>query len=239
MKTIWNFLVSVVRAIFHTTPKQTLQPSVDENGREVKPTRTARDIMGKNFFGIEEAMKYFKIKPTEAQLAALAHIPFTAETLEVCKHTHVLVSVFPVSISEIRAMHPHLFRKDIKALRPKGTVTKRADEEAGWYLIRKSANPGAYFDNPKMQQAVLGRNNVIPSARIMVYTIIGDYLMGGKDKRILAYSSIHFDQNSKDRRVVIGPFGKDGLAINYYGTSFRPSHPGICMAKKTEKVLVL
>jgi hypothetical protein len=33
--------------------------------------------MGKNFFGIEEAVKHFGINPTNQQLAALLEVPFS------------------------------------------------------------------------------------------------------------------------------------------------------------------
>ncbi len=242
MKKVWNFLVNAVNAVkafLHITPKQTLKPSsgVNENMPKITKKRTAREIMGKNFFGIEEAKEHFKINPTAMQLIVLTQIPYTEEMLDACKNTHILRAIFPISIEEIRVMYPRLFRKDIKALRLKGKLNKGVDGEVFWCLIRKSALPGSYFDDPQMQRAVLGKNNVIPSARVMVCTIIGHYLATGE--KLFSNSSIHFDQNSKDRRVVVGPFTENGLAINYYGTSFRPSYPGTCMAKKAEKVLVL
>ena len=62
----------------------------------------AREIMGKNFFGIEEAVQDFGVHPSETQLAALAQVPFTEEVLQSHKDTHILVAVFPLSILDIR-----------------------------------------------------------------------------------------------------------------------------------------
>ena len=64
--------------------------------------KRAREIMGKNFFGVEEAIKHFGVNPTRQQLAALSEIPFSEAVLEQSKDTHILVAVFPLSILEIR-----------------------------------------------------------------------------------------------------------------------------------------
>jgi len=57
---------------------------------------------GKNFFGVEEAMKHFGVNPTCQQLAALSEIPFSETVLKQSKDDHILVAVFPLSILEIR-----------------------------------------------------------------------------------------------------------------------------------------
>lgn len=222
MKKIWNFLVSVVRAIFRPAPKPTLQPLVDKNGNVMKPTRTARDIMGRNFFGIEEAIKYFKIHPTKAERAALSRIPFTMETLEACRHTHILVAVFPLSIMQIRGMYPNLFRTAKKQfLYEKKKFAKDAGEIAEWCLIKIAPTFGAMFNKPEMQRAALGKTNIIPSVRAMVYTIIGRYL--AEQKYIFSTGNILFSDKSKtDRRVVIG-FNGAKMSIYYYYGAYRPS----------------
>ena len=47
--------------------------------------KRAREIMGKNFFGVEEAIKHFGINPARQQLAALSEIPFSEAVLEQSK----------------------------------------------------------------------------------------------------------------------------------------------------------
>lgn len=74
-----------------------------ENGG-FEPTtsqKRAREIMGRNFFGVEEAIKHFGVNPSRSQLAALAEIPWSEEVLAACRDTHVLVAVLPLSILEI------------------------------------------------------------------------------------------------------------------------------------------
>ena len=43
--------------------------------------KRAREIMGRNMFGIEEAIKHFGVNPTRQQVAALADIPFAERPL--------------------------------------------------------------------------------------------------------------------------------------------------------------
>ena len=44
--------------------------------------KRAREIMGHNMFGVEEAIKHFGVNTSRQQLAALSDIPFTEATLE-------------------------------------------------------------------------------------------------------------------------------------------------------------
>ena len=48
--------------------------------------KRAREIMGRNYFGIEEAIRHFRVNPSRQQLAALAEVPFTEATLEELRH---------------------------------------------------------------------------------------------------------------------------------------------------------
>jgi hypothetical protein len=63
--------------------------------------KRAQEIMSKNFFGIEEAIKHFGVSPTRQQLDALSEIPFSEAVLEQSKDTHILAAVFTLSILEI------------------------------------------------------------------------------------------------------------------------------------------
>ena len=71
--------------------------------------KLAREIMGKNFFGVEEATEHFGVNPTDKQLVALAEIPLTEKALRECKDTHVLVAVFPLSVLDVRKVDSRLF----------------------------------------------------------------------------------------------------------------------------------
>ena len=69
----------------------------------------ARDIMGKNFFGIEEARWHLKVTPSEKELAVFARVPYSEATLEECKNTHVLDAYLPLSINDLTTRAAVLF----------------------------------------------------------------------------------------------------------------------------------
>lgn len=61
----------------------------------------ARQIMGKNMFGVEEALTHFGLMPHSAELARLTGMPFSERVLESYKNTHILVATLPISIQQI------------------------------------------------------------------------------------------------------------------------------------------
>ena len=136
----------------------------------------AREIIGRNMFGIEEAIKHFGVNPSKQQLAVLSEIPFTEGTLEECKNTHVLVAVFPMSILDIRGKaklfyYQSWYNKESFA-KDKGDVS--------WQLVRKTPVPNSTSKTWQEQQALLSTNEETPTARVMVYTIIGHFLATGE-----------------------------------------------------------
>jgi hypothetical protein len=49
-------------------------------------------------FSVEDAAVFFGIRPSSNEMAALAEVPFSKETLKACKDSHVLVAVLGVVI---------------------------------------------------------------------------------------------------------------------------------------------
>jgi hypothetical protein len=139
----------------------------------------AREIMGNNFFGIEEAIRYFGISPTRWQLAILSEIPFSDAVLKKARDTHILVAVFPISILEIRGKvrHMGLFRNNQDWYNEMPFAKERC--ETRWQLICKTAVNGSALKNWQKQYELIGADDYIPSAKAMVYAIIGYYLATG------------------------------------------------------------
>lgn len=77
-------------------------PAQDVGFEPSTSRKCAREIMGRNMFGVEEAIKHFLVNPSHQQLAVLSEIPFSEAVLEQCKNTHVLIAVFPLSILDVR-----------------------------------------------------------------------------------------------------------------------------------------
>jgi hypothetical protein len=149
----------------------------------------AREIMGRNFFGVEEASQHFGFKPSKRELATLAQVPFSAKTLTACKYTHVLVAVFALSVLDIRrkvaAGRELFFCRCFGTSHPDSTHEEPwLSEQAfakdygkiGWHLVRKTPVPDSTDLTWWMQQILLGMNEKTPSARVLIYTIVGHYL---------------------------------------------------------------
>lgn len=195
------------------------------------PQKRAREIMGRNFFGIEEATRYFGVNPSRQHIAALADIPFSEETLESCKTTHVLVAVFPLSILEIRSKvsgGQHLFYnqdwydKEFFA-KDKG--------EMSWQLIRKTPIEDSTDKTWQEQQALLSDKEETPNARTVVYAIIGHFLATGE--RLFEHIYVRCsDVDSSYNWVDVGLFASSGLDVSLSWGDVRRSSIGVASARK-------
>jgi len=173
----------------------------------------AREIMGKNFFGIEEASRIFMVNPSKEQTAALADIPFSEEILAACRDTHVFVAVFPITIVDIEvrvgdklfyAYEDPWFDMQIFA-RERGRV--------GWHLVRKTPVENSTLKEWTAQQALLSNNEMTPTARLMVYTIIGHFLITGERLFQNIYVRCSDKQDSTGYRARVGHFTSEGLHV--------------------------
>lgn len=180
--------------------------------------KRTREIMGKNFFGVEEAIQYLGENPSKAQLSVLAEVPLTEEVLESRKDTHILVAVFPMSILDIRGEV-----KDQSLFYQQDWYNKKAFAKTGgvteWQLVRKSPVGNSMSKTWDEQQALLAEDEEIPPARVMVYTIIGHFLATGE--RLFENTYVRCsDLDSDGRRVNVGDFAQGGLFIvSSYGWS--------------------
>lgn len=191
--------------------------------------KRAREIMGKNFFGIEETIEQFEVDPSRQQLAALSEIPFSEAVLEKSKNTHVLVAVFPLSILEIRGkVNSKLFNDQLHY--DEQSFAKECSE-VSWQLVRKTPVDNSTSKNWQEQQALLGKDDEVPTAQVMVYTIIGHYLATGKR----LFGDIHVRTSSVDSggyRVGVGIFDSVGLNINHDWNDYHYIYLGVSSARK-------
>jgi len=134
----------------------------------------ARKIMGSNYFGIEDAIEHFGVIPTEEELTNLANVPFSWALLRKIKKTHILIAVFPLSIIEIRAkVRANLFGGHWDLY--DGTFLTEK-EKACWQLVRKKHVPDSLMKSRPEQKKLLSEREEVPTARVLVYTIIGQCL---------------------------------------------------------------
>ena len=193
----------------------------------------AREIMGKNFFGVEEAVRHFGVSLTDQQLTDLSEILFPEEVLKELKDTHILVAVLPLSILEIRnKMDRGLFCNEENVWHDHEPFIKERGE-ASWQLIRTTPvdnSTSKYWDG---QQALIGECDEVPTCRVMVYTIIGHYLVTGEH----LFKGVHVRTSSVDSRgdcAGVGrfSFGSKGLGIHHCFHNARSVGLGVSSARK-------
>jgi len=229
----------------------------------ITPER-AHEIMGKNFFGVDEAEKYFGVPllvyPSEAdsngmcsvkkgakyvegwnaQITVFWQIPFSEQTLEECKDTHILVAVFPMSILEVRAKAPKgLFGNSWW----KNQYFAGEAIEAGWYLIRKTPVECSLGEEWSIQLEFINENEEVPSAQVMVYSIIGHYLATGEklfsDVRVRTRNTDNDglmidDKWSMQMRMDVGCF-QNNLDIHASPSAWNKAEVGLASARKSEQ----
>lgn len=197
----------------------------------------ARQIMGgQNFFGLQEAMKYFKIDPQLEEILFLSHVPFSEEKLKACKDSHILVAVFPISIIEIRSAVAGIKLANGQPLFYKQNW--HGDEEfatdksgVAWHLVRKDYFANSTSKTWKEQQALLPEDEETPKARILVYLMVGHMLATGE--YLFGNSYVRSaDIDSGGDRIFVGRFDANGLEINSGADNISNVDIGVASAKK-------
>lgn len=207
-----------------------VQPTVSAPAVTVSRQR-AREIVGKNIFGVEEAITHYGANPTEADLAALATVPYTEAELKECRLTHVLTAVFPTSVNDIRA---HVAAK--RLFYPQSWYNKLAfatntGGDVCWRLIRKTKVSKSTNKTWAEQQELLGKDEDVPTVRELVYMIIGHFLATGE--RLFGDVYVRTQDISDGHRVYVGFFDADGLGVNGYWLVDRYDNIGCSSARKS------
>ena len=193
--------------------------------------KRAREIMGRNIFGIEEAIKHFGVNPSKRDLAYMAEVPFSEEVLSACKDTHVLVAVFPMSILDIRGKVERGFFYSYEDAWYNKQAFAKDKGAMGWQLVRKTPVENSTSKNWNEQQALLSKDEETPKAQVMVYTIIGHYLATGERLFDKLYVRC-VDLDSDGRRVRVGRFGAGGLLVDVWDDGDRNGYIGLSSARK-------
>ena len=195
--------------------------------------KVAREIMGKNFFGVEEAIKHFGVNPSKQQLAALAEVPFSEEVLKSCNDTHILIAAFPLSILDIRGIIKK--QPDRSLFYSHDWYDKQAfakdKGEVGWQLVRKEPVVGSTSKTWNEQQALLSKDEETPAARIVVYTMVGHFLSTRERLFKKAYVRC-VDLGSDGYRVYVGRFASGGLRVDGSWDGGRDGGLGVSAARK-------
>lgn len=175
----------------------------------------ARNIMSKNFLGIPEACEHFKITPTEEQLAELAEIPFSEDTLCECKDTHILVADFGFSIFYVRkCVGRELFNDHEEYPWYYDEQFARETSDFCWRLIRKDM----VTNSTKGKRKLISGGEEVPSARAIVYVILLNYLVTGErmleDTFVITTSTLTVKKPGNYHQILVGCFDGDGISID-------------------------
>lgn len=197
----------------------------------------AREIMGKNYLGIEEAVRHFGAAYTEEQLTTLAEIPFSEAVLEECKDTHILVAGFPMSILDVRAKAPSKKPKTFYSYKDawynNQAFAKDEKVEVRWYLIRKEMVANSTSKNFDEQKALLSGCDEVPRACDLVYAVVLYFMATGERLFPNLYVRTASVSSGGDR-VLVGYFDSDGLGVYLIWDDFRSGFLGLASARKSE-----
>jgi hypothetical protein len=198
--------------------------------RPLCTTEEATAIMRQNFHGVGAAQRHFGAELSAKQAKALATVPFSAEVLQACRESHVLVAGAPLSIMDLqaKAQASFYFKDDPWYAKDRFATTK---VKAGWYLIRKDPVPGSPSKTWAEQQALLTSDEVTPRAREIVLAIVLCYLE--TEERLFGQVDVRTnDVHSGGRHVYVGHFDSHGLGVNSYWVGHRYGNLGLAASQK-------
>jgi len=135
-------------------------------GGKATPVRRAREVMKENFLGFDDVARYYGATFTKESRRALGLVPFPEATLKECRHTHLLVVGYPMTILGIQARAlGSVFDPGSRWDDWRGAAAEMVDLR--WYLIRKT---GVHGGRTFVEQvALLGAQECVPRACEVVY----------------------------------------------------------------------
>lgn len=216
----------------------------DEHNLMTVSQAKAREIMlGKNFFGIEEAQKHFDFTLSEQQTAYMAEVPFSEKTLRECKYSHALVAYIPISIVDIRTKTASvkLPEKDRMFYDEKWYDKNEVGNSVspiGWHLILKTSVLDSESKTWSDQKGIVDAKNIncVPEACVMVYTIIGHFL----ETNIRLFNKGYVRTSTRDSEgdhVAVGDFYHRGLDVNCWRADESFKFLGVASARNPEACL--
>jgi len=171
----------------------------------------AREIMGRNFLGVDAVVRRFRVSVTDEIAKAFSVIPFAEEVLKAAKNDHILVADFGNSFLDIRDKVGRGLFYDQNWY--DSYRWAREGEAPQWRLIRKDAVPDSFNKNWGEQQSLLQANEVVPRVRQMAYVIMLNYLEN--NERLFEHTWVRtLAVDSSGDHVLLGSIAKDGLDVS-------------------------
>jgi hypothetical protein len=188
----------------------------------------ARAIMGKNFLGLEEVRRGYGIALPALQLA---EIPFSEETLQACKDTHVLLAGSALSVNEVRKIADSDFYDTDWYNRESFANDKKVSVR--WHLLRKEPVPESRNKTYDPQTALL-KEEEVPFACEVTYMVILYWLT--HRERLLPDVYVRCqDKDSDGLRVFVGAFDSGGFSVYRYWDDLRGGYLGLASSVPPRK----
>ena len=193
----------------------------------------AKEIMGKNFLGAEEAIRFLKANQAEEEvMKKLTEIPFSEATLQECKNTHVLVLDLGLSILDIRGRVDRKLFCSHEDARYNNQAFAKLIETPQWRLIRRDAIPDSFNKNWGEQLVLLAKNEEVPEARQIAYLAILYYL--AKGERLFEHFYVRTKSiTSAGARVRAGLFDAFGFFFSGWWSAGRGDRIGLSSSRKS------
>lgn len=175
--------------------------------------KLAREIMGKNYLGIEEASQHFGVKFGK-ELARFDEIPFPEFVLEECKDTHILFAGFPLTILDVRSkVSQDLFWRHGCAWYNNQVFAKKEKVELRWHLTQKDIVPGSTNKTYQDQLAMFSEDEEIPRTCEVIYMTIL-YFLATRNRLFKSIWVRCQDKTDSGRRGHVGDFDRGGLVVS-------------------------
>ena len=192
----------------------------------------AAEIMGYNFHGIDALERHLGVKLSAKSKKLFLTVPFSAEVLQACRETHVLVACGALSLMDVWQAQTGLFyAKSEPWYGAQSEQFARSKVKAGWQLVRKNPVPDSTSKTWDEQNALLGADDLVPSASVLAQAIVIHYLE--TEERL--YETIYVrvsDVHSNGFRVYLGYFDQDALYVHSHWDGDRGSFIGLASSRK-------
>lgn len=203
--------------------------------KRTSPSKAAQ-IMGVNMHGLGPARRHFK---REVDGEPFKFVPYSSETLEACRETHVLVAITALSMNGIKDLAPSWGYQQGRGIVPGHTWMLSIYEEIdsaqpkpGWYLIRKRAV--GLNRTYEEALALLGPTEFVPSLAVLAQAMLlhiretGEQLYQDK----WAWSSDIAPPSSIHRELPCSIFvSEDGVMVDTWSGKKAPTF-GLASATK-------
>ncbi len=198
--------------------------------------KRARDIMGRNIIGIDEAVNCFRLVPTRDQIIHLSRIPIEESRLVECSgDTHILVAVMPVSVRRLfELLDYRLFASHREPFQGKKYSFLTDKGSCGWQLIRKTPVNRSCDLGWDEQQRLLGNGEKTPCVRVVAYAVLGTFL--AQREKLFVKQSVRCSdcirEDQHDFHFTVG-FEDDvefGISFGLYGSQHPLLNLGLAAA---------